>query len=178
MFVIIFSDFFSLFCDLLLFCTVLKINILSYPWDVISVDPTGVPIVSQPHPSITQDMLQEILQMTVTGLDRMQVVENLRRALVPAGYRSHTWRANTPESYLDKLRTLVATHWFRVVIEEYRQQGTDFTKYLYVPEIDKVTGHVHHERADHGHLLKRIAGKLLMLKYIEHNIQPTILSFV
>ena len=36
--------------------------------------------------------------------------------------------------------------------------GRDFSSHLYVPEIDPVTGHLHHERADHNNLLKRIAG--------------------
>ena len=33
----------------------------------------------------------------------------------------------------------------------------DFTKHLYVLEVDPVTSSVRHDRADHNHLLKRIA---------------------
>ena len=36
--------------------------------------------------------------------------------------------------------------------------GRDFPFHLYVAEVDPVTGQLHHERADHNHLLKRIAG--------------------
>ena len=39
-------------------------------------------------------------------------------------------------------------------------QGVDFSTHLYVPEVDPVTGLVHHERSDHNHLLKRIASHL------------------
>lgn len=68
-------------------------------------------------------------------------------------------RRNTPESYLDELRSLVATYMFRHVMEDWAMQGVDFKHHLYVPETDKITGVVHHERADHCHLLKRIASE-------------------
>eukprot|EP00058_Branchiostoma_floridae_P000614 XP_002586102.1 hypothetical protein BRAFLDRAFT_110004 [Branchiostoma floridae] len=37
------------------------------------------------------------------------------------------------------------------------QEGVDFSKHLYVPEVDITTGKIHHEREDHNHILKRIA---------------------
>ena len=42
-------------------------------------------------------------------------------------------------------------------MEELKEQGVDFSSHLYVPEVDPITGLVHHDRADHNHLLKRIA---------------------
>ena len=33
----------------------------------------------------------------------------------------------------------------------------DFTRHLYIPEKDRITKVIHHEREDHNHILKRIA---------------------
>ena len=55
------------------------------------------------------------------------------------------------------LRTIVATYRFRNEVAKLKATGVDFSKYTYVPEIDKTTGKTHHEREDHNHLLKRIA---------------------
>lgn len=64
---------------------------------------------------------------------------------------------DTPESLLDKLRSVVATYQFRCDVQYWKDQGVDFSLYMYVPEVDPITGDFHHERADHNHLLKRIA---------------------
>ena len=69
----------------------------------------------------------------------------------------YPFRKNTEESLLDKLRSLVATYTFRNGVRELQDEGVDFTKHLYVPEVDPVTSSVRHDRADHNHLLKRIA---------------------
>lgn len=45
-------------------------------------------------------------------------------------------------------------------VAELKLQGVDFTSHLYVTDVDPVTGLVHHDRADHNHLLKRIAQHL------------------
>lgn len=80
----------------------------------------------------------------------------LRGALVPAGYEPYPFRPNVRESLLDKLRSLVATYRYRHRVEELKAQGVDFTTYLYVPEVDPLTGDYFHEREDHCHILKRI----------------------
>ena len=67
----------------------------------------------------------------------------------------HSGKKNE-ESLLDKLRSVVATYTFRNIVREL-QEGVDFTQHLYVPEVDPVTDCVWHDRADHNHLLKRIA---------------------
>ena len=69
---------------------------------------------------------------------------------------AHPFRLNTEESFLDKLRTIVATYRFRHTINEYKQEGVDFSCHLYVPEFDEQTGEYFHEREDHCHILKRI----------------------
>ena len=83
-------------------------------------------------------------------------VTYLRGKLVPDGYTPFPFRSNVPESLLDKLRSLIATWRFRGVVQEYKDQGVDFSCHMYVPEMDPSTGEVYHEREDHCHLLKRI----------------------
>ena len=83
-------------------------------------------------------------------------VTYIRSRLVPNGYRAYPFRTNTPESFLDILRTVVATYRFRHRIEVLKREGIDFSMYLYIPEIDPSTGDVFHEREDHCHILKRI----------------------
>ena len=81
----------------------------------------------------------------------------IRGKLVPDGYTPFPFIRDTPESLLDKLRTVVATYQFRYDVQYWKDNGVDFSQYLYVSEIDPITGETHHERADHNHLLKRIA---------------------
>ena len=81
----------------------------------------------------------------------------IRRKLVPDCYSPYPFRADTPESLLDKLGSVVATYQFRCDIQYWKNKGVHFSQYLYVPEIDPITGDILHERSDHNHLLKRIA---------------------
>ena len=83
-------------------------------------------------------------------------VTYIRGTLVPHGYFPYPFRPNTPESYLDKMRSLVATYRFRHSIKKFKDDGVDFSQYLYVPEVDPITRDVFHEREDHCHILKRI----------------------
>lgn len=55
------------------------------------------------------------------------------------------------------MRSIVATYTFRSHIKELQQEEVDFSQHLYVAEVDPVTEQVRHDRADHNHLLKRIA---------------------
>lgn len=43
------------------------------------------------------------------------------------------------------------------ILAEFETAGVLFKQYLYVPEIDPITGKEYHEREDHCHILKRIA---------------------
>ena len=81
----------------------------------------------------------------------------IRGKLVPDGYSPYPFRVDTPESLLDKLRSVVATYQFRCNIQYWKNKGVDFTRYLYVPVIDPISGDIHHERSDHNPQLKRIA---------------------
>jgi hypothetical protein len=53
------------------------------------------------------------------------------------------------------LRSLVATRIFRSTIANLRESGVDFSTFIYTPQIDLVTGDVHHDRSDHNHLFHR-----------------------
>ena len=87
-----------------------------------------------------------------------ECVRRQRGKLIPDGYIPFPFRTNTPESYLDQLRSLVATYTYRSTIAYWNSRGVDFDTFMYIPEVDNITGEIHHDRADHCHLLKRIAG--------------------
>ena len=69
------------------------------------------------------------------------------------------FKPHEPDNHLRRLRAVIATLRFRKTITDYESKGVDFRTHLYVPEIDRITQEPFHERADHCHLLKRIAGK-------------------
>ena len=56
-------------------------------------------------------------------------ITHVRGKLVPDGYQAHPFRPNTPETVLDKLRSLVGTYRFRARINEYKLQGIDIPVY-------------------------------------------------
>lgn len=51
----------------------------------------------------------------------------------------------------------MATFVYRHSIQELLQQGVEFTKHLYVPEIDPHTEEEWHDQGDHNHIFRRIA---------------------
>lgn len=55
------------------------------------------------------------------------------------------------------LHAIIATYRFRHKVAILKNDDVEFSAYLHVPEIDPETKALHHERADHGHLLKRLA---------------------
>lgn len=117
----------------------------------------GSPVVARPNSVIPNHVILELDELINGGLCLEDAVTYIRGRLVPAGYTPYPFRKNTEESLLDKLRSVVATYTFRHRIRELQEEGVDFTQHLYVPEVDPVTGRVRHDRADHNHLLKRIA---------------------
>ena len=111
--------------------------------------PDGSPVVEMPNPDIPASVILELHHLQATGLSLEDAVTNIRDNLAPLGYEPYPFRTNTDESLLDKLRSIAATYSFRKRVEELKDQGVDFSTHLYVPEIDPVTGNVHHERGDH-----------------------------
>ena len=60
----------------------------------------------------------------------------------------------------DCLKSLMAMYLFRKKVSMYCALGVNFRDHLYVPEVSERTGEPQHEREDHNHVLKRIAGSL------------------
>ena len=123
----------------------------------VLVAPDGSPIVEEPNFDIPDSVILELNRLQTCGLSLEDSITNIRGHLVPTGYTPYPFRSKTEESLLDKLRSIVAIYTFRMRVQELKEQGVDFSSHLYVPEVDPITGLVHHDRADHNHLLKRIA---------------------
>ena len=71
------------------------------------------------------------------------------------GFDPYPFRSNQVETTLDKMRSLLATYLFRNEIEIWRMHGQNFAVHLAVPQVTQ--GLTLENRADHNHLLKRIA---------------------
>lgn len=120
-------------------------------------DINGNPVTEIRDEAIPSSVIQELHNLCVTNNWAMEdAVTYHRNTLVPNGYAPNSFRPNIPESYLDKLRSLVATYRYRHRIQQFKEEGYDFSSYMYVPEVDPTTGAVFHEQEDHCHILKRI----------------------
>ncbi|KAI8511886.1 hypothetical protein Bbelb_109860 [Branchiostoma belcheri] len=107
---------------------------------------------------VPEDVRQKLhLLQEEDGLSFEDALHHIRKDLIPDGYTYHPWRAHIPETELDMLRSILATYKFRERVEELKGEGADFSKYLYVPEVDPITLKEHHEREDHNHIMKRLA---------------------
>ena len=125
---------------------------------MLAVDANGLPVVARPNSAIPHEVIFQFNELRNNQLLSLEdAVTFVRGKLVPDGYAPYPFRKDTPESLLDKLRSVVATYQFRCDVQYWKDQGVDFSVYMYVPEVDPITGDFHHERADHNHLLKRIA---------------------
>ncbi|XP_062569843.1 uncharacterized protein LOC134231906 [Saccostrea cucullata] len=132
-------------------------------------DANGIPFSTTPNSAIPTDLIGKLHELQNGGLSFEDAIVNIRGSLVPEGYTPYPFRKDTPESFLDKMRSIVATFIYKDAIKTLKQEGRDFTQHLYVPEKDSVTGKDHHERGDHNHLLKRIAGCTRECRYEELN---------
>ncbi len=47
---------------------------------------------------------------------------------------------------------------FKKKVSIHCSEGVNFREHLYVPEVSEHTGEPQHEREDHNHVLKKIAG--------------------
>lgn len=118
----------------------------------------GTLVVSNPVAAIPLDLIEDIHMMkTDLGMPLETVITIIRRNLVPPDHTPHPFRRNNSESYLDMLRSIVATHLYREKIEELKKKDVDFSTFLYVPEIDAIMSTQRHDRSDHNHLFRRIA---------------------
>lgn len=122
------------------------------------VDPDGKPVVAMPNPDIPDAVILQLHHLrTVDGMSLEDAITNVRGTLVPQGYSPYPFRRDTPESLLDKLRSIVATFKFRATVSYWKEKGADFSTHLYVPEVDPITEEERHDRGDHNHLFRRMA---------------------
>ena len=85
----------------------------------------------------------------ITGQWKMQSLTIEILWYLMAMLQIHSGQISLKAMYLDKLRSLVATYRYRHRIQQFKEEGYDFSSYMYVPEVDPTTGAVFHEREDH-----------------------------
>ncbi len=133
-----------------------EISFKQYLISIVSDD--GDVTVSNPVNGIPAIVIMDIHNMRIVqGLSWEDAISTVRQSLVFPGYIPFPFRKDTPESFLDMLRSIVATFLYRNKLEELKKEGADFSLYLYNPEVDEVMGTLRHDRSDHNHLVKRIA---------------------
>ncbi|XP_072037947.1 uncharacterized protein [Amphiura filiformis] len=116
----------------------------------------GSPVVTRPD-AVPDSIINQFDQLLQDGVLLSDALTVIREGMVPTGYKPQPWRLDAPETLTEKLKSIVATYRFRRELFRFQLQGVDFTKWLYVPEIDPITGLIIHAREDHNHLVKRIA---------------------
>ena len=118
-------------------------------------DECGNPVVKKYNPVTPSSYINLIhnLQMS-ENLSLEKAVKRVRNSLVPQGYTPYPFKKDTEESFLDMMRSLVATCIYRDTIKRHMENG-DFSLYLHVPEVDPITKDVRHDRSDHNHLFRR-----------------------
>ncbi|XP_078609053.1 uncharacterized protein LOC144880633 [Branchiostoma floridae x Branchiostoma japonicum] len=105
---------------------------------------------------VPEEVRWKLHHLLEEGLTFEDGLHHIRNDLIPDGYTYHPWRINVMETELDMLRSITATYKFRERVRELREEGADFTRYIYVPEVDQTTQREHHEREDHNHIMKRL----------------------
>ncbi|XP_072044001.1 uncharacterized protein [Amphiura filiformis] len=121
----------------------------------------GTPMVNK-ESAVPAAIIDQIARLVEGGNTMRSALEIVRSQLVPPNdegvheYQMSTWRPHCREDLTELMKTIVATYTYRQRLNEYVASGVDFRNYLYVPEVDEITGKVHHHREDHNHLHKRI----------------------
>ena len=85
-----------------------------------------------PNPDIPVCLISQLhhCRYGPSQMDLEDAVTYIRGQLVPAGYTPYSFRRDTPESLLDKLRSTVATYKFRAAIDHWKTR--DATVYFSV----------------------------------------------
>ena len=136
------------------------------------MDQHGIPMTASNHPAIPADIVLQLHNLRFAeGMILEDAVTANRGSLVPEGYAPYPFRKDTPESLLDKLRSIVATFVYKHAVSKMRQEGVDFTLHLYIPEVDSHTDEERHDRGDHNHIFKRMAQHVRNGGYIDFNYE-------
>ena len=120
------------------------------------VDGDGRPKTEKVDPAIPSDVINLLHNLREDGLNLFEALKCIRMSLVPDGYEPYPSRNGVEECQEDMIKSIVATYQFRDAVSKYVSEGIDFSTYIYIPEIDEVTGEGFHGREDHSHILKRI----------------------
>ncbi len=104
------------------------------------------------------DVIDKLDRLVTEGNSLDEALTIIRGECVPPGYTPAPWNPEaTCETPEEKMKSIVLTFRFRKEVARLKvEKGRDFTHSVYVPEVDH-TGSRKHSRADHNHLLKRIA---------------------
>ena len=113
--------------------------------DYVSVDlATGLLAARLPNDIVPPDLMNRVSHSRQQGLSFEAAIKVERDDLVPAPYRDISFRSGIPETHLDNMKSIVASHLYRREIARWQLQGVDFASYLYVPETDQTTEHLIH----------------------------------
>ena len=123
---------------------------------ILSVDDNGKPLTEKVDPAIPADVINLLHNLRHDGLGLFEALKCIRMSLVPEGYEPYPFRNGVEECQADMLKSIVGTYRFRDTVSKYVSEGVDFSTYLYIPEVDAITGEAFHEREDHCHILKHI----------------------
>ena len=83
------------------------------------MDVHGTPQTAANHPAIPGEVILRLYNLRFAeGMTLEDAVTVIRSDLVPEGYEPYPFCKNTPESLLDKLRSIVATYMYRHTIKE------------------------------------------------------------
>lgn len=102
----------------------------------ISEDDNGTPYAEIPSEYVPSSVLMDIVELLNEGLTFKDGAIFLRGSLVLEGYTSFPFRKDTPESYIDHLRSLMSTCIYRNNVNKLKMQGRDFSRHFYVHEVD------------------------------------------
>ena len=99
-----------------------------------SVGADGTPQTVSNNPAIPASVIVQLHNLRhAQGMTLEDAITFMRGSLIPHGYQPYPFRKDTQETMLDKLRSIVATFVYRHTIQEFQQEGVDFTHHLICP---------------------------------------------
>ena len=116
----------------------------------------------KPNKDPIVERIDEVPANVINKLDHLQKIEGksllealqlVRQDLVPVGRVPQPWRMHVKENETDAMRSVIGTFRFRARIRVLQTDfDADFTRSMYIPEVDNITGETHHHREDHNHM--------------------------
>lgn len=113
-------------------------------------------VAMEPNDIIPQAVLDRVYTLHCSGVTLEAILADIRKNLLPGSHQPMMWPGKA-SGVSESLYTIAGTYLYRKMINDEKQNGRDFSIYMYIPEFDPVTGTYFHDREDHAHLYKRIA---------------------